>query len=317
MSDISSRPLPPGFTPTKHSALLRRRPPDGALAWVERVTEARVVRVQALHGGQTSAVHALRLHRAATGDAENVVLRRYVIAQLNEVQPRLAAREAEALAAVADIAVPAPRLLACDPTGGEVGVPAVLMTKLPGRLVWSPAADDLPGWLAGLARTLPPLHAAAVPLGDRVPPFAAYPPLRGAPAWVPPDLWDRAVDASRRPLSFAGGRLALIHRDYHPGNVLWRRGRVSGLVDWQAACIGPPAIDVGWCRLRVLGHLGRDAAVDFTRRWEAEAGERYDTLADLVHLVDLLGSGELHRSPPQDELVHLLANALADHAGAA
>ena len=31
----------------------------------------------------------------------------------------------------------------------------------------------------------------------------------------------------------------LLHRDFDPGNVLWRRGTVSGAVDWQDARTGP------------------------------------------------------------------------------
>ena len=44
----------------------------------------------------------------------------------------------------------------------------------------------------------------------------------------------------------------LVHRDYHPGNVLWRRSKISGVVDWQAACTGPAVADVAHCRVNLL-----------------------------------------------------------------
>jgi aminoglycoside/choline kinase family phosphotransferase len=30
-----------------------------------------------------------------------------------------------------------------------------------------------------------------------------------------------------------------LHRDYHPGNILWHNGRISGIVDWVNGCIDP------------------------------------------------------------------------------
>jgi Ser/Thr protein kinase RdoA (MazF antagonist) len=55
----------------------------------------------------------------------------------------------------------------------------------------------------------------------------------------------------------------LVHGDFHPGNVLWRRGVVSRVVDWQAACTGPAVIDVAQCRVNLLT-IGTDAAERFT-----------------------------------------------------
>ena len=54
--------------------------------------------------------------------------------------------------------------------------------------------------------------------------------------------------------------LGFCHRDYHPGNVLWSRGQVSGVVDWTHACHGAPAVDVAHCALnlaRLVRHRRR------------------------------------------------------------
>jgi len=51
-------------------------------------------------------------------------------------------------------------------------------------------------------------------------------------------VWERAVEISRGPAPDLPA--VLLHRDFHPGNVLWRYGRVSGVVDWLGACCPDP-----------------------------------------------------------------------------
>jgi aminoglycoside phosphotransferase (APT) family kinase protein len=64
------------------------------------------------------------------------VLRHYVRPELNAEEPEIAEREALALHAARRAGVPTPALPATDPTGSEAGVPAVLMTRLPGKVDW-------------------------------------------------------------------------------------------------------------------------------------------------------------------------------------
>jgi aminoglycoside phosphotransferase (APT) family kinase protein len=106
----------------------------------------------------------------------------------------------------------------------------------------------------------------------------------------------------------------LAHRDVHPGNVLWRRGTVSGVVDWQAVCTGPAVADVAHCRVNLLT-LGAGAAGRFTAWWQRAAGAAYHPRADVVtiigfldHLRDDWGS---ERLPVED----MLARAVAELGG--
>ncbi len=57
--------------------------------------------------------------------------------------------------------------------------------------------------------------------------------------------------------------LGFCHRDYHPGNVLWSRRQVSGVVDWTHACHGAPAVDVAHCALNLAVLFGTDVAAEF------------------------------------------------------
>lgn len=113
--------------------LLRSRPPVKALAWAAARLGGPVISARALHGGMSSAMHLLTVRRNG-GQRRQAVLRRYVRPELNADEPDIAVREARALRVAESVDVPTPSLLAADPAGGEAGVPAVLMSWLPGRV---------------------------------------------------------------------------------------------------------------------------------------------------------------------------------------
>lgn len=54
----------------------------------------------------------------------------------------------------------------------------------------------------------------------------------------------RTLEASREALGSCPSRLA--HGDFSPMNLLVEGPRVTGLVDWESAKSGPPALDFGW-----------------------------------------------------------------------
>lgn len=258
--------------------LLRSRPSAGALAWVESVLGGQVVAVRALRGGLSSAMHLVSV---ATGDT--VVLRRYV--RFDPSEPDIAAREARALEFVAGLPLPTPELLATDLAGTAIGVPMLLMSRLPGRVDWKPSDQD--GWLRRMAELLPVLHAVPLPEPGVIRPFETYRQQSyDLPAWARwPAVWERAMELVRDRV--LGGDEVFLHRDFHPGNVLWRRGRVTGVVDWQSASIGPASVDVGHCRANLLS-CGRDAVDRFTTWWERSSGRRYDPWADLSTIIGWL-----------------------------
>ncbi|HYF61634.1 MAG TPA: aminoglycoside phosphotransferase family protein, partial [Herpetosiphonaceae bacterium] len=82
-------------------------------------------------------------------------------------------------------------------------------------------------------------------------------------------LWAAAFDLWRGPAPASPE--VFIHRDYHPANVLWRRGAISGVVDWINACRGPAGIDVGHCRANLTVMYGPAAAGRFLAAYRAAA----------------------------------------------
>jgi aminoglycoside phosphotransferase (APT) family kinase protein len=255
--------------------LLRGAPPALALTWALRAVgaDARVRAWRALVGGTSSAVHALTIEDG-DGRVHELVLRRFVRSDWLADEPDLATREATALALLAGASVPAPRLVAVDPDGADAGAPAVLMTRLAGRITWSPT--DVDAFLRALAEPLPRIHATAFPFGVALPAYRPYRlRIRRPPAWASrPEVWRRAVAALDAPPP-TSERL-FVHRDYHPGNVLWHRERLNGIVDWVNASIGSSWADVGHCRVNLVSSLGQAAADRFLDAYRAVAGRRDD-----------------------------------------
>jgi aminoglycoside phosphotransferase (APT) family kinase protein len=242
-------------------------------------------------GATSSAVHALTVEDGA-GRREELVLRRFTDAAWLAREPDLAAREAEALALVEATAVATPRLIAFDATGEHCDVPAVLMTRLPGRP--NEAPDDVDAFVTGLAEPLPPVHEITVSAPATLPEFRPYyldDAVRGAfrpPAGSRvPEAWERAIEVHIGPAP--GGVKVLLHRDYHPGNVLWRRGRVSGVVDWVNASSGPADADLGHCRMNLALDYGHDAADRFLAAYRALTRQLdYHPYWDIVAAVGMI-----------------------------
>ena len=100
-----------------------------------------------------------------------------------------------------------------------------------------------------------------------------------------------------------------IQRDFHPGNVLWRRG-TRRVVDWQAASIGPAWADVAHCRVNLFRY-GFEVADRFTDIWEQLSGRSYHPWAEVVGIIGFL-DGLREESHSDDSVMEeALARAVA------
>lgn len=243
--------------------------------------------------------------RSRGGSTRAVILRRYVLDWLAE-EPWTPSNEADVLQLLADSPVAAPRLLAADPDGSATGTPTIAMSSLPGRVDWRPR--DPTSWLRQLAEALPEVHAVGLVGGLRR--FAPYPPEQPLPpAWSKyPAAWERAIELFEGPQPDVAQ--VFIHRDYHPGNVLWSRGRLSGIVDWPSACVGAAAADVGHCRANLVRQFGPETADRFLQIWLAASGTvDYHPYWDLIDVLSWSGDAD-EPDPVLDEFVAAAAARL-------
>ena len=276
------------LSPEDVAPFILRRPADDALAWVCNAIGrgARVALLRRLRGGVSGATHRIDLVDAG-GRRHSVVLRRFLRPDWG--YPGLAEREAAALEVLAGTGVPAPELMASDPSGAHCGAPAVLMTLMPGRPELRP--NDMDGWLAQLAGNLPPVHSVE-PGGARIRRYRPYHDLRSldVPAWTNERrAWRAVIGLLSCPRPRVPQRF--IHRDYHPANVLWQRGRLTAIVDWVNASIGPAQIDVGYCRQNLARSYGVAIADRFLELYQTLQGRRvsdYDPYWDAITASDLL-----------------------------
>jgi aminoglycoside phosphotransferase (APT) family kinase protein len=224
-------------------------------------------------GGIVSVVHRLTIDHGSHRGV--LVLRQYEHAGPD---PEAMIRdEAATLRAVHDAGLPAPEPIAADPDGRESdGHPAILMTRLPGGLDLTPA--DPEGWLRQVAALAARIHDVPV----AAPPFRNC--LDAAALVIPasatrPAVWEAAFGVLRQPPPQPA--TCFIHGDFQHFNLLWRRGRLTGVVDWGCPCTGPADLDAGHCRLNLAVLFGADWAERLRLAYEAEAGRAIDPWWDL------------------------------------
>jgi aminoglycoside phosphotransferase (APT) family kinase protein len=229
-----------------------------------------------LSGGIASEVYALTC--MVGGQEQRVAARRYTNDLPFAPGPPTIEGEAATLVQLEDLRVPAPRLLGSDPSGDVAGHPALLMTRVPGRLALQPS--DPTAWTEALAEMLVAVHSLPVD----APPFEPRKPILEIPSWTHrPDVWRAALEllASLPPPEPEG----LVHGDYQQFNVLWRSGRISGVLDWTGAWVGPPDVDTAHARLNLVCLYGVERAESFRREYEARAGRATSTWRDVAELV--------------------------------
>lgn len=260
--------------------------PDQVLQWVISSVDSRatIEDIHRLPGSTSSDVYSVSL--VIQGEIREYVLRRFTNRSWLEEEPDLAKHEAESLRIASKTRTNTPAIIAYDETGDICGISSVLMTKVEGEV------DLLPGikmddWIDELAKTLAAIHT--VEAAEFAWNYFSYNDIKtiNIPKWSSqPLLWKKLLEIVRvqRPET----KLCFIHRDYHPTNVLWKNGKISGVVDWVNACRGPAGIDVGHCRLNLARLYGIASADAFLTAYQSYGGSdfTYDPFWDLVSLVD-------------------------------
>lgn len=275
-------------------------PPDvptaDELAWVRSVTDAaEVTPVRVLAGSSTGSLHLLAA-RAADGTVSSMVVRRYDRPWVLAETPTIAAREATAVQTARQHALgpSAPTLLGLRSQGA---VPLVLMSFVRGEVLLphQVAEPRLERWLHRLAAPVANAHAT-LPMPAGLPAWQPWSPddTVGVPSWTSAAAaWRVLVAVARTPPPQDPAEPAVfLHGDWHPGNCLWEREEVTGVVDWAQACIGPATVDVAHCRTN-LALLHSPALADrFLQAYRRQCpGHRHHAWFDVAACVRVVGDG--------------------------
>ena len=244
------------------------------VAWAERLLPlgARVVGAARL-GGPTG---PWLLNVERFGDAFSVVLRAGDPQSVSD-RHRFGV-ESAALDVAEQFHVAAPRLIGCDLTGHDASQLVLLSTHLAGTNTIPTTAS--PDRLVALGRAVASLTVE--PGDDRLPTrqrplsdldFAAQ---RRAGASTP--LLDEA-DRFLYSRPATDGPKILVHGDCWQGNTLWSGDVFTGFVDWDAAGIGQPGLDLGSIRFDAVLYDGLDSLDRISQGWVDGGGPPIEDLA--------------------------------------
>ena len=222
---------------------LEALPSPEALEEVRRLAgpSAVVLGARRLEGGQ----HADTWRVDTENPATSVVVRQF---PPDDPAP---VREQRVLRALDGLGGLAPLPLGGDLSGQRSRYPTSLVSWLDGRPDITPT--DPRGWAHELGRALAAVHTV---------PAARLAEL--------PSVFDRSASP---PAEVVASPQVLTHGDYWSGNVVWRDGRLTGIVDWSGGSRGPRGVDLGWCRLDLVLLFDEQIADKFLAAYEAATGQ--------------------------------------------
>jgi aminoglycoside phosphotransferase (APT) family kinase protein len=216
-----------------------------------------------LPGGAFTEVVSFTLTGPSGAWSGPLVLRLYPPTD-HEEQPRL---EQAIQNGAANAGFPAPRVLLAHCDRDVLGQMFIVMERMPGRAFlrgvrWDQFTLDFPRvvatWPTTLARVQTRLHELAPAFVDTT--HAQGLPLTSVStrrhlAFVEHRLEEFGGGGVRDALAWARAHepsapvaSSVVHGDLWPGNVMLRRGELTGVVDWTMAAIGDPALDVGFAK---------------------------------------------------------------------
>ena len=238
-------------------------PSAGALEEVRRLagSSAVIVGVARLEGGQ----HADTWRVDTDDPAFSVVVRQFPVADSAACGEQRVLRTLDGLGGLA------PVLLGGDLDGQWSEHPTSLVSWLGGEADITPC--DPQTWARELGRALALVHA--VP-SDRLADLPSVFDGRGSQAELNGPL---APEVRSCWSQIIGSPEVLTHCDYWSGNVVWRDGRLTGIVDWSGAARGPRGYDLGWCRLDLVLLFDERIADVFLAAYKAATGQ---TLGDVM-----------------------------------
>lgn len=236
------------------------------------------VAIHSLEGDFSNSTHLVD-GKTADGSLFQVVTRRYAIFGDYD-RGEKACREFKTLQLLTKHGLPVPEPLYLDDAGTTLGSPGIVTRYMPGKLVM---AQPYPAqWAETLAKTLASVHSIPINASnmsflldaksevlwflkskDSMPKYISVHPKGSA-------LWQAMLNYLPNLIRV---KPSLVHIDYWSGNILWDKGVISAVVDWEEAAQGDPGIDVAYCRMDMILCGMSEAADAFLETYENEMGK--------------------------------------------
>ena len=233
-------------------------PSSGALEEVRRLAGSSAVILGAvrLQGGQHADTWRVHTENPAT----SVVVRQFPLGDPG------ALHEQRVLRALGGLGGLAPVPLGIDLDGRWSKSPTSLISWLDGEPDITPT--DPREWARELGRALAAVHTVPTERLLEMPSVFDHKGgseeiLAGPLAAEVRSRWSQVVTSPE----------VLTHFDYWSGNVVWRDGSLTGIVDWSGGSRGPRGFDLGWCRLDLVLLFDERIADDFLAAYEAATGQ--------------------------------------------
>lgn len=300
----------------------RRVVPARVRAWAQEHLDSEITAITPVGGGRTDTIYTVYLRHG-----EPVILRYVSVDRWGEIGRRHVVCEALGCRLMEGSSLPVPQLIASDPDGSSTGDYANLTTFLPGRVRLGPLNLNAIDELAKIAVII---HGTPVADDYRPRPYEFWAPDDlEVPGWTTrPQLWRCAIDIFNQ--GPPPTRQGLVHRDFHPGNILWDGDRITGVIDWAETSWGPPDLDVMHSRANFAMLHDFDSADAFSDayRWHGGIIDHdhnarvfwavSDILGFLPDPIQIITALIRHRTDLPDQVVrerleHLLMITIGDH----
>ena len=231
-----------------------------------------------LRGGLGASTHVIAI------DDERLVLKRHPVATTVE-------REWVAMEVAHRHGLPTPRPVAVDPQGTWFGHPALAMSLLPGRPTLDPTnRESYARQVADVLATVHDVPLAAIPDQLRRPHGVDTLDLDTTPdeGHLTPATIERIKGCLNGLLpAMTTEPRVFTHGDFHPGNLLWHRNTLAGVVDWSGSRPGPRWAELGYFRVELSILVDVRTADRVLATYQSLVGETSPMQAawDLLHVL--------------------------------
>jgi len=259
------------------------------------------VTAEPLAGGSSAFVVALTLE-SADAEYRRVVFRQHTDSAVKEHTGLVASKEFHLTQELAGQGLEVARPLALhdsDPSGG----PWLVSEWVQGTT--EVAEADVDAALSQMADYLTRLHQVDPDRLTAPGITEIEDPIGALPGYLLADDTGRSI---RRALDVGVHRRpnasVLLHGDFWPGNVMFQRGNLMAVLDWEDAAWGDPLVDLACARLELTCAYGAEASERFTTLYLG-SGQRLDQhdlpLWDMYVAATALSSMHLWGLPPDEE----------------